>query len=92
MNINITARNIKISESLSEIIHTRLNKLLKYDKYISDIKVILLKENRAEKMELIVRSHKHNYITKAVSSKFEKTLARAIENILIQIHKNRKKR
>jgi len=92
MNINITARNIKISESLSEIIHTRLAKLLKYDKYISDIKVILLKENRAEKIELIVRSHKHNYITKAFSSKFEKTLARAIENILIQIRKNRKKR
>ena len=90
MNINITSRNFKISYELTNFIKERLNKLTKYDSYISSINVILLKESRAEKVELLVSSKSNKYITKCYSSLFEKTIVKAIENIIIQIKKNKK--
>ena len=87
MNINITARNFKISSDFSEQINKRINKLLKYDKYIYSAEVILSKESRAEKVELFISSKKCKYITKSVSSIFEKTLSRAIQNISCQIRR-----
>ena len=46
MNINITARNFKISEELRELINDKLQKLHKYDSRITNIDIILLKESR----------------------------------------------
>ena len=63
-------------------------KLLIYDSNINFIKVVLLKESRAEKVELILTSKKKKYITKCYSSAFEKTIIKAINNIKIQIRKN----
>ena len=85
MNIDITGRNITISSDLKELIYERVNKLLKYDKKIISAKVVLLKEARAEKIELIVNSDHNTYITKFYSSMFEKTFAKALSNIISQI-------
>ena len=62
-----------------------------YDKKIISAKVVLLKEARAEKIELIVTSEHHTYITKCYSSMFEKTFAKALNNIMIQIKKAKTK-
>ena len=90
MNINITARNFKISTQLSELVNDKLQKLYKYDSNITIIDVVLLKESRAEKIELLVSSKSKKYITKCYSSLFEKTLAKAIDNIIIQIKKSKR--
>ena len=87
MNIEITARNFTPSKELKEIIKEKLLKLLKYDSDISFSKVVPHKESRAEKVELILTSKKNKYITKCYSSVFEKTLAKAINNIKVQIQK-----
>tara|TARA_Y100000746_G_C15151477_1_gene305143 strand:+ start:191 stop:463 length:273 start_codon:yes stop_codon:yes gene_type:complete len=87
MNIEITARNFTPSQELKAFIEDRLIKLLKYDSNISFSKVVLNKESRAEKVELIITSNKNQYITKCYSSVFEKTMAKAIDNIKIQIRK-----
>jgi hypothetical protein len=50
--------------------------------------VVLLKEGRAEKVELIITSNKGNYITKCYTSVFEKTVINAIEKIKVQINNN----
>ena len=87
MNIDITARNFTISENLRDFVKTKSSKLLTYDKNIDTIKVIFLKESRAEKVELLVNSKTNQYITKCYSSVFEKTFLKAIDNIIIQIKK-----
>ena len=87
MNIDITARNLKPSKELINFIKEKLQKLLKYDSNITHSKVILLKESRAEKVEIIINSKYTQYITKCYSSAFEKTILHAIENIKNQIRK-----
>jgi len=87
MNIEITGRHFTPSLELKFFIKDKLVKLLKYDSQINSIKVVLLKESRAEKVELIINSKKKNYITKCYSSAFEKTIIKAINNIKIQIRK-----
>ena len=87
MNIEITSRNFTASLELKYFIKDKLMKLSTYDSNINFIRVVLLKESRAEKVELIVNSKKKNYITKCYSSVFEKTIIKAINNIKIQIRK-----
>ena len=87
MNINITTRGFTGNQKLNDFIHEKLHKLSQYDKNISTIRVVLLKESRAEKVELIVKSNKHIYISKCYSSVFEKTIVKAIANIVTQIKK-----
>ena len=87
MNIEITTRGFTINQNLNNFIHEKLQKLTKFDKHISNIKVVLLKESRAEKLELIVESNKKTYISKCYSSVFEKTIIKGIENIITQIKK-----
>ena len=88
MNIEITARHFTPSPELKSFVKDKLNKLLKYDSQINFIKVVLLKESRAEKVELILTSKNKKYITKCYSSIFEKTMLKAINNIKVQINKN----
>ena len=88
MNIEITARHFTPSLELKSFIKDKLTKLLKYDSQINFIKIVLLKESRAEKVELILTSKNKKYITKCYSSVFEKTVLKAIDNIKIQISKN----
>lgn len=90
MNIDITSRNFSPSPYLKTFIHEKLNGLLKYDSNITSSKVVLLKEGRAEKVELILKSKRTNYITKCYSSVFEKTFINAIDKIKIQIKKHSK--
>lgn len=87
MNIEITSRHFTPSSDLKLFINEKVPKLLKYDPQINSIKVVLLKESRAEKVELIVTSRKKQYITNCYSSVFEKTILKAINNIKIQIIK-----
>ena len=88
MNIEITARHFTPSSELKSFVTEKLMKLLKYDSEITFIKVVLLKESRAEKVELILTSRNKQYITKCYSSVFEKTILKAIDNIKVQIKKN----
>ena len=90
MNIDITARNFSPSPYLKTFIHEKLNGLLKYDSNITSSKVVLLKEGRAEKVELLLKSKRTNYITKCYSSVFEKTFINAIDKIKVQIKKHSK--
>ena len=87
MNIEITARNFTPSDQLKDFINDKLLYLSRFDSNIDFAKVVLLKESRAEKVELILTSKKNKYITKCYSSVFEKTLAKAINNIKVQIQK-----
>jgi len=89
MNIDITSRGFSPSSDLVELINSKLLKLDTFDKNISNIKVVLLKESRAEKVELIVQSKKNTYISKCYSSVFEKTIVKAIDNIKSQIQKGK---
>ena len=89
MNIDITSRGFSISEELSDLVNKKLKKLLTFDKNISNVFVVLQKESRAEKVELIVESKNHTYVAKRYSSVFEKTLFKAIDNIITQIKKNK---
>ncbi len=89
MNIDITARNFNLSNNLKTFVEDKANKLIKYDKKITLIKVIFLKESRAEKVELIVNSKNNQYFTKCYSSVFEKTFIKAIDNIIVQIKKTK---
>ena len=89
MRIDITARNISISQDLSDFIHEKLLKLIKYDNTIVSSKIVLLKESRAEKVELIVTSKDRTYISKCYSSVFEKTIIKATDNILKQIRRTK---
>ena len=91
MNINITARKFTISEDLTEFIKDKLSKISKYDNQIDLIDVILLKESRAEKVEIIATSKNNSYITKCYSSAFEKTILMAFNNLKIQVLKSKKK-
>ena len=91
MNIDITARNITPSSELKEMIYQKIDKLSQYDHNINSAKIVLLKESRAEKVEIIISSEGHTYITKCYSSKFEKTFSKAIDNIINQIKKNKPK-
>ena len=87
MNIDITARNFTPSPKLKTLINEKLIGLLKYDSNIMSSKVVLLKEGRAEKIELILKSNRASYITKCYSSVFEKTLMNAVDKIKVQIKK-----
>ena len=90
MNIEITGRNFSPSEELKTLINEKILYLKRFDSNIDYARVVLLKESRAEKVELIISSKKNKYVTKCYSSVFEKTLALAIDNIKIQIRKKRK--
>ncbi len=90
MNIEITGRNFSPSKELKTLINEKILYLKRFDSNIDYARVVLLKESRAEKVELIISSKKNRYVTKCYSSVFEKTLALAIDNIKIQIRKKRK--
>ena len=64
MNIDITSRGFTISDNLAGFIHKKLPKLSTFDKNIQNVKLVLLKESRAEKVELIVESKGKKYITR----------------------------
>ena len=91
MKISITGRNINISEHLNRFIQEKISKISRYDKEIYSINIILSKESRAEKVEIIVNSKDSSYIAKCHSSIFEKTILKAIESLKTQILKAKKK-
>ena len=89
MNIEITARNFTPSDELKSLINEKILYLKRFDSNIDFARVVLLKESRAEKVELIVESKKKTYISKRYSSVFEKTIVKAIDNIITQIKKHK---
>ena len=91
MKISITGRNINIDENLKQFIQEKVSRIIRYDKEIHSIDVILSKESRAEKVEIIINSKNNSYITKSHSSVFEKTILRAFDNLKAQILKSKKK-
>ncbi len=91
MEISITGRNITVSDELKEFIKDKISKITRFDNEIHSIDVILSKESRAEKVEIIAHSKSNSYITKSHSSVFEKTIFRALDNLKTQILKSKKK-
>tara|TARA_B000000609_G_C24110182_1_gene313484 strand:- start:437 stop:712 length:276 start_codon:yes stop_codon:yes gene_type:complete len=91
MNIEITARNFSPSSKLKDFVNEKIMHLLRFDADIDFAKVVLLKESRAEKVELIITSKNRKYVTKCYSSVFEKTMVNAIDNIKVQISKKDKR-
>ena len=89
MKIDITARNFTLTEKLKVFSFEKINKLSKYDKDIISACIVLLKESRAEKVELFVSSKNNKYISKCYTSVFEKTIIKAVKNIVSQIKKNK---
>ena len=89
MKIEITARNFTLNENLKVFSFEKINKLSKYDKCIISARIVLLKESRAEKVELFVSSNNNKYISKCYTSVFEKTIIKAVKNIVSQIKKNK---
>ena len=90
MNIEITGRNFSPSDQLKAFIDEKVKGFSKFDSNINLVRVVLLKEGRAEKVELIVSSKKKNYIAKCYSSVFEKTIVHAIDKVKVQISKSSK--
>jgi len=90
MNIDITARGFSPSDKLKSFINEKSSSLTKYDSNISLAKIVLIKEGRAEKVEIIVSSKNKSYIAKCYSSVFEKTMINAISKIKAQIEKTLK--
>ena len=91
MKITISGRNVAISKSLNQFIQDKISKISRYDKEIHSVEIVLSKESRAEKVEIIANSKNDLYITKSHSSVFEKTVLRAIDNLKAQILKSKKK-
>ena len=91
MKVNITSRKFEPSDKLKEYIHSRLKRIEKICKGVNSCTIILQKESRAEKVELIVKDKNDTYISKCFSSRFEKTIAKAVDNILVQIKKRTKR-
>ena len=89
MKIDITARNFTLNEKLKVFTLEKINKLSKYDKCIISARIVLLKESRAEKVELLVSSKNNKYISKCFTSVFEKTIIKAVKNIVSQIKRNK---
>jgi len=87
MNVEITGRGFTPSEKLKTFINEKSSSLSKYDPNISNARVVLIKEGRAEKVELIISGKRNNYIAKCYSSVFEKTIVHAINKIKSQIEK-----
>lgn len=87
MNIDITGRGFTPSINLKTFISEKSSSLLKYDPGITSAKIVLIKEGRAEKVELIISGGKNKYIAKCYSSVFEKTIVNAIGKIKSQIEK-----
>ena len=90
MNIEITGRNFSPSDQLKAFINEKVKGFSKFDSNINLVRVVLLKEGRAEKVELLLKSKRTNYITKCYSSVFEKTFINAIDKIKVQIKKHSK--
>ena len=91
MKITISGRNVSISRNLSQFIQDKISKISRYDKEIYSVEIVLSKESRAEKVEIIANSKNDLYITKSHSSVFEKTVLRAVANLKTQILKSKKK-
>lgn len=87
MNIDITGRGFTPSDNLKNFIIDKSSSLLKYDPNISNAKIVLIKEGRAEKVELFITAKKNNYFAKCYSSVFEKTIVHAVKKIKSQIDK-----
>ena len=90
MQVEITARNFTPSPKLRSYITSKVDKLTSIDPSIYSSKLILLKEGRAEKVEIIVSTKHRKYISKCYSSVFEKTILFAIDKIKNQIYKSKK--
>ena len=86
MKISITARKFEPSDKLKNYIHSRLKRIEKICKGANSCSVILQKESRAEKVELIIKDSNNTYISKCYSSRFEKTIEKKLHIVALILH------
>ena len=91
MNIDITARHFTASNSLKELIHEKIKKIMKYNSDIMSCSVILTKENNSEHVEIIARAKGNDFAAHENADVFERSLINAIDKICIQIKKQHEK-
>ena len=87
MEVQITCKGCTITEAIQEYINERLVKLLTYDKAISNVSILLKKEGRARKIQLIASSGPKQYIANTYSSEFLKSIRMAVDRMVVQIKK-----
>ena len=64
-----------------------MKRIEKYDKNILYCHVVLIKENKSEKVDIIVKERGHEYFAHDNSDSFEYSLKQAINKISVQIKK-----
>ena len=75
------------SEKLKEIVHEKIQKILKFNTSIINSRVILTKESNIEKVEVIIHLKGKDFIAIESSDSFEKSLIIVIDKIVSQVKK-----
>ena len=89
MNIEISARYFTPSEKLKVLVEEKVSKVEKYHVELTRCNVVLTKEENGaeESVEIIAHGKGHEFVSHDNSSKFEKSLASAVNKLSIQIKK-----
>ena len=89
MNIEVTARHFTPSDILKELIEEKVSKVEKYNVELTRCNVVLTKEENGveQSVEIIAHGKGHEFVSHDNSSKFEKSLANAVDKLSVQIKK-----
>lgn len=88
MKIDITARHFTLSNNLKELIHEKLEKIVKFDNQMMSCHVILTKHSHNEEVEIIIHSRKSDFIAQENSHNFEKSFSNALDKIRKQVKRH----
>jgi ribosomal subunit interface protein len=91
MDIQITARHSKASESLKETIQAEVARFEKYDDRITTCHVIIDEEGPQKKIEIVVHTKKHQFAAHGLSESLGVALDEAVNHIETQLRKNSEK-
>ena len=92
MNIKITSRHFIPTEELKSLVNEKLGKLDKYNVQLTRCHVILSKENTSEEsIEIVAHSKGHEFVAHDNSGVFEKSLAKSVNKLSIQLKKEHDK-
>ena len=88
MQIDITTRHFTCKNELQQFIYEKMDKIEKYISNIQSVRIVLLQEKRACKVELVVFAKQKQYIAKSYSSDFQKSIHMVIDKIINQSKKD----
>ncbi len=91
MTVDITARHFSPSSKLQELVNLKVGHIEKFNERITSCKVVLLKEQNTEGVEIIAHSRGKEFVVKEHTDLFEKSLSSAVEKIVRQMRKHQEK-